>query len=47
MPSNPNLQGKNANIFTIRIWAELHGLISLYNSGILNEFEKNQKKKFK
>jgi AcrR family transcriptional regulator len=36
--SNPNLQGKDAELITIYVWAEFHGLISLFSSGILDEF---------
>jgi len=34
---NPNLKGKNPILTTLRLWSELHGIISFYNSGILLE----------
>ncbi len=37
--SNPNLHGKDAGLITLYVWAEFHGLISLFNSGILDEYD--------
>lgn len=37
MAKNLDMSEKDSNIITLRIWGELHGLISLYNSRILEE----------
>ncbi len=37
--NNPKLKGKDSKILALRIWCELHGVISLYNSNILQDLE--------
>lgn len=34
---NPKLYGKDAKILTLRIWIELHGIVSFFNNRLFNE----------
>jgi AcrR family transcriptional regulator len=34
---NPKLQRKDTKILTLRIWIELHGIVSFYNNRLFNE----------
>ncbi|MHA1688592.1 MAG: TetR/AcrR family transcriptional regulator [Promethearchaeota archaeon] len=42
--TNPKLKGKDTIFLTLKIWCELHGLISLYNSRILEELRLSEDK---
>jgi AcrR family transcriptional regulator len=35
--NNANIQDKDPKIFTLRIWIELHGIVSFFNNRLLNE----------
>ena len=34
---NPKLNGKNPKLLTLRIWIELHGIVSFFNNRLFNE----------
>jgi AcrR family transcriptional regulator len=35
--SNPQLKDKNPKLLTLRIWVELHGIVSFFNTRLFNE----------
>jgi len=41
LKNNPSYNGSDKNIFIIQIWSQLHGIISLHNSGNLIEAVEN------
>ncbi|MHA1803661.1 MAG: TetR/AcrR family transcriptional regulator [Promethearchaeota archaeon] len=42
--TNPKLKGMDTKFLTLKIWCELHGMISLYNSRILEELRLSEDK---
>ncbi|MBD3256654.1 MAG: TetR family transcriptional regulator [Candidatus Lokiarchaeota archaeon] len=42
--TQPKLKKKDLDILIMQIWSQLHGLISLYNSGIIGEFDEDPKR---
>lgn len=35
--NNANIQDRNPKVFTLRIWIQLHGIVSFFNNRLLNE----------